>query len=125
MIPGNPPSRLICPEGRQPRIGDTARLRRTYPDESQNGPEVDDFRPVLYWSLGWRWLPDDGLRKDLYGTRDSRGVAVFHAPAARIAAWRFRNDGAPARNHGAIMLSNIMQPNAELGMNGQMGLPHR
>ena len=28
-----------------------------------------------------------------------------------------------ARNHGAIMLSNIMQPKAELGMNGQMGLP--
>jgi hypothetical protein len=59
-------------------------------------------------------------------TRDSLGVAVVHAPAARIAAWgRFRNDGAPARNHGAIMLSKIMQPNAELGMNGQMGFPHR
>ena len=44
----------------------------------------------------------------------------------RIAAWgRFRNDGAPARNHGAIMPSKIMQPNAELGMNGQIGLPHR
>ena len=55
-----------------------------------------------------------------------RGAAVVHAPAARIAAWgRFRNDGAPARNHGAIMLSKIMQPNAELGMNGQIGLPHR
>ena len=53
-------------------------------------------------------------------------LAVVHAPAARIAAWgRFRNDGAPARNHGAIMLSKIMHPNAELGMNGQMGLPHR
>ena len=53
-------------------------------------------------------------------------VAVGHAPAVRIAACgRFRNDGAPARNHGAIKLSNIMQPNAELGMNGQMGLPHR
>ena len=49
-----------------------------------------------------------------------------HAPAARIAACgRLRNDGAPTRNHGAIMLSKIMQPNAELGMNGQMGLPHR
>ena len=38
---------------------------------------------------------------------------------------RLGNDGAPARNHGAIKQSNIMQPNAELGMNGQMGLPHR
>jgi len=47
------------------------------------------------------------------------------ALAARIAACgRFRNDGAPARNHTAIMLSKIMQPNAEVGMNGQMGLPH-
>ena len=27
--------------------------------------------------------------------------------------------------HGDIMLSKIMQPNAELGMNGQMGLPHK
>ncbi len=47
-----------------------------------------------------------------------------HAPAARIAACgRLSNDGAPARNHGAIMLSKIIQPNADLGMNGQMGLP--
>ena len=53
-------------------------------------------------------------------------MAAVDAPAACIAAWgRFRNDGAPAKNHGAIMLSKIMQPNAELGMNGQMGLPHR
>jgi hypothetical protein len=66
-------------------------------------------------------------RQEIYADpRDNVGVAVVHAPAARIAALgRFRNDGAPARNHGAIMLSNIMQPNAELGMNGQMGLPHR
>ena len=28
-------------------------------------------------------------------------------------------------NHSAIIVSNIMHPNAELGMNGQMGLPHR
>ena len=52
------------------------------------------------------------------------GVAVVHAPARIAACGRLRNDGAPARNHGAIMLSKIMQPNAELGMNGQMGLPH-
>jgi hypothetical protein len=59
-------------------------------------------------------------------TRNNVGAVVVYAPAARIAACgRFRNDGAPARNHGAIMLSKIMQPNAELGMNGQMGLPHR
>jgi hypothetical protein len=45
---------------------------------------------------------------------------------ARIAAWgRFRSDGAPAKNHNAIMQSKIMQPNAELGMNGQMALPHK
>lgn len=51
---------------------------------------------------------------------------AVHAPAARIAAWgRFRNEGAPARNHGAITLSNIKQPKAELGINGQIGLPHR
>ena len=61
-------------------------------------------------------------------SRDPRsvGLAVAHAPAARIAACgRLRSDGAPAKNHGAIKLSNIMQPNAELGMNGQMGWPHR
>jgi hypothetical protein len=61
-----------------------------------------------------------------HGTRGNVGAAVVHEPAARIAACgRFRSDGAPARNHGAIMLSNIMQPNAELGMNGQMGLPQK
>jgi len=27
---------------------------------SQNGPEIDDFRPVFYWDLGWRWLRNDG-----------------------------------------------------------------
>ena len=51
---------------------------------------------------------------------------IVHARAARTAASeRFSSDGAPARNHGAIAVSKIMQPNAELGMNGQMGLPHR
>ena len=65
-----------------------------------------------------RAIPVAGMEK--------RRRSCVHAPAARIAAWgRFRNDGAPARNHGAIKLSKIMQPNAELGMNGQMGLPHR
>jgi hypothetical protein len=64
--------------------------------------------------------------RDSLTTRDRVGVAVVHAPAARITAWgRLRNDGAPARNHGAIMLSKIMQPNAELGMNGQIGFPQR
>ena len=28
--------------------------------ESQNGPEIYDFRPVFYWDLGWRWLRNDG-----------------------------------------------------------------
>ena len=23
------------------------------------GPEIDDFRPVFYCKLGWRWLPTD------------------------------------------------------------------
>jgi hypothetical protein len=46
--------------------------------------------------------------------------------AVRVAAnARFRTEGAPTRNHGAIIVSKIMQPNAELGMNGQMGLPRR
>jgi len=58
--------------------------------------------------------------------RDPVGVAAVDTPAARIAEWgRFSNDGAPAKNHGAIMLSKIMQPNAELGMNGQNGLISR
>jgi hypothetical protein len=26
----------------------------------QNGPQIDDFRPIFSWELGWRWLPDDG-----------------------------------------------------------------
>jgi hypothetical protein len=53
-------------------------------------------------------------------------LAVVHAPVAGIAACGcLNNDGAPARNHSAIMLSKIMQPNAELGMNGQIGLPQR
>ena len=29
--------------------------------ESQNGPEIDDFRSVSYWIRGWRWLLDDSL----------------------------------------------------------------
>jgi len=28
----------------------------------QNGPEIDDFRPVFCSDLGWRWLLDDGRR---------------------------------------------------------------
>ena len=28
--------------------------------ESENGPEIDDFRPVSYWDVGWPWLPNDG-----------------------------------------------------------------
>ena len=28
--------------------------------ESENGPEIDDFRPVFYWDVGWPWLPNDG-----------------------------------------------------------------
>ena len=86
--------------------------------------------------IGAQWIPQPVLQPPrargakiqvlALGTRETVGVAVAHAPAARIAASeRFRIDGAPARNHGAIMLSKIMQPNAELGMNGQMGLPQR
>src|SRR5207245_2976535 len=86
-------------------------------------------------SLGpsWSRYPPQNDQGDAVDVRDSltkheitSASPSFYASAARIAAWgRFRNDGAPARNHGAIMLSKIMQPNAELGMNGQMGLPHR
>lgn len=60
---------------------------------------------------------------------DSEGTcpaSLAHALAARTApCGRFRMAGAPMRNHDAIRLSNIMQPNAEFGMNGQMGLPHK
>ena len=28
--------------------------------ESQNGLEIDDFGPVFYCDLGWRWLANDG-----------------------------------------------------------------
>ncbi len=24
----------------------------------ENGPEIDDLRPIFYWQLGWRWLPE-------------------------------------------------------------------
>ena len=36
---------------------------------------------------------------------------------------RVTHDGAPLRNQPAIVESTIMQPNDEVGMNGQMGLP--
>src|SRR4029453_8883249 len=26
----------------------------------RTGRKLNDFRPVFYWFLGWRWLPDDG-----------------------------------------------------------------
>ena len=65
-------------------------------------------------------------RCSLNETRDKVGVAVVHAPEARIAACgRLRKDGAAPRNHSAIKLSKIMQPNAELGMNGQWDCPKR
>ena len=32
-------------------------------------------------------------------------------------------EGAPARNHTAMTVSKIMQPNDDVGMNGQIGLP--
>jgi hypothetical protein len=44
--------------------------------ESQNGPENDDFRPVFYCSLGWRWLPDDGRRTPF-------GHTLGHTPGRR------------------------------------------
>ena len=28
--------------------------------ESQNGPEIEDFRPVFYLEPGWRWVANDG-----------------------------------------------------------------
>src|SRR5258705_78204 len=34
-------------------------------------------------------------------------------------------EGAPARNQNAITASNIMQPNDDVGMKGQIGLPQR
>jgi hypothetical protein len=33
--------------------------------------------------------------------------------------------GAPARNQIAMSESKIMQPHDEVGMNGQIGLPHK
>jgi hypothetical protein len=30
------------------------------PQRIKNGPEIDDFRPVFYWWLGWHWVPNDG-----------------------------------------------------------------
>ena len=34
-------------------------------------------------------------------------------------------EGAPARNQSAITASKIMQPNDDVGMKGQIGLPQR
>jgi hypothetical protein len=34
-------------------------------------------------------------------------------------------EGAPAKNQIAISVSKIMQPNDDVGMNGQIGLPQR
>jgi len=34
-------------------------------------------------------------------------------------------EGAPARNQNAITASKIMQPNDDVGMKGQIGLPQR
>src|SRR5262249_40707303 len=67
------------------------------------------------------------IEQPLEGFRQRRGLsAVPQAPAVRIAArGPPRNDGAPPRNQGAIKLSKSMHQNAELGMNGQIGLPHR
>jgi hypothetical protein len=43
--------------------------------------------------------------------------SVTHRRAASRRAGASRNDGSPPRSHGAVLLSNIMQPNEELGMN--------
>ena len=36
---------------------------------SQNGPEIDDFRPVFHWWLGCRWLLRDGRWTEFGHTR--------------------------------------------------------
>ena len=49
-----------------------------------------------------------------------------YASAATVGATgRLRNDGVPSRNQEAIIVSKIMQPNEDVGMKGQMGLPQR
>jgi hypothetical protein len=45
-------------------------------------------------------------------------AACLWAPNANI-------EGAPARNHSAIAASQIMHPNDDVGMKGQIGLPQR
>jgi uncharacterized DUF497 family protein len=42
--------------------------------ESQNGPEIHDFRPVFYWFRGWRWLADGPVRTAF-------GHTLGHTPA--------------------------------------------
>jgi hypothetical protein len=64
-------------------------------------------------------------RRDGSGT-NSTAAACPHATNLPIAARAcVTSEGAPARNHGAIAVSKIRHPKAELGMNGQMGFPHR
>jgi len=45
----------------------------------------------------------------------------------RDKAWNFRgtSEGAPAKNQIAISASKIMQPNEDVRMKGQIGVPQR
>ena len=51
------------------------------------------------------------------------GASHRLACARRRTSWSCRIAGAPARNHTAIALSNTKQPNDDVAMNGQIGLP--
>jgi hypothetical protein len=97
----------------------------------------DSMMESRWWDLERQLAPAEWIPSHL----GRRLMTARPAGSARCAGWpttrnqtqrrqavmpyRIRNDGAPARNHTAIMLSKIMQPNAEVGMNGQMGLPHK
>ena len=77
--------------------------------EIQNGPEIDDFRPVFYWNVGWRWLPTDRSRT-AFGhtgghTRDDANVCLSSTRwatliAVKYFAWNDAKNAKPKTDRG-------------------------
>jgi len=73
--------------------------------ESQNGPEIVDFRPVFYWELGWRWLPNDGSQTAFGHTGEHTTADVIGASWAHVEGQRCE----PTRQHLARCSASPLQ----------------
>jgi hypothetical protein len=55
-------------------------------------PEIHDLRPVSYWFVGWRWLPNSGPRTEFGHTGGHTGGKRERAWYSRYAKATFRKD---------------------------------